>query len=51
MAKVEYELLAEFNKKGDPEDERQLHHKLESAFNKGADDTTSRTPGRFRIGR
>ena len=29
-----YELLAEFNEKGDPEDERQLHHKLESAFDK-----------------
>ena len=28
-----YGLLAEFNEKGDPEDERQLHHKLESAFN------------------
>ena len=27
-----YGLLAEFNEKGDPEDERQLHHKLESAF-------------------
>ena len=28
-----YGFLAEFNEKGDPEDERQLHHKLESAFN------------------
>ena len=28
-----YELLSEFNEKGDPEDEKQLHHKLESAFN------------------
>ena len=27
-----YGLLAEFNEKGDPEDERQLRHKLESAF-------------------
>ena len=29
-----YELLAEFNEKGDPESEKQLHHKLEDAFNK-----------------
>ena len=28
-----YELLFEFNEKGDPESEKQLHHKLESAFN------------------